>query len=120
MTDLPEPDDEIPDFLIENFETEPPRTLNSISKCARDRSYRQGVPEYARDAFAMQDDATKEHVAEYTGTLAKFLEEEGYDTLEAVPKETYLNPDDISGSDAGISDSGDSEDEDSGGILGIF
>lgn len=119
MTDLPEPDDEVPEFIIERFETEPPRTLKAISECALDPTQRQGVPEYARDAFAIQDENTRKLVSEYAQELAYFLEEEGYDTLEAVPEETYLNPSDISSGDADISESDDS-DEDSGGILGLF
>jgi hypothetical protein len=116
MTDLPQPEDEVPDFLIENFETEPPRTLKAINECAHDTLKRQGVPEYARDAFALQDEETRMAVARYTGALAEFLEEEGYDTLEAVPEETYLNPSEVS--DADISESEDADED--GGILGLF
>lgn len=119
MTDLPEPDEGVPDFLPEHFETEPPRTLRAIAECARDTTNRQGVPEYARDAFAIQDNETRELAGEYASDLADFLEEEGYDTLEAVPEETYLNPDDISSGDADLSESEDADD-DSGGILGLF
>lgn len=116
MTDLPEPGDGVPEFLVDNFETEPARTLKAIAQCAHDSTKRQGVPEYARDAFAIQDDQTKAAVAEYAQDLGEFLEEEGYDTLEAVPKETYLNPSEVS--DAEISESEDAEDD--GGILGLF
>ena len=116
MTDLPEPDDRVPDFLPERFETEPPRTLKAISECALDTTQRQGVPEYARDAFAIQDEQTRKLVSEYAQELAYFLEEEGYDTLEAVPKETYLNPDELS--DAELSESEESDED--GGILGLF
>jgi len=116
MTDLPEPGEKVPDFMIENFETEPARTLKAISECAKDSTNRQGVPEYARDAFVLQDDETKAAVAEYTANLAEFLEAEGYDTLEAVPKDTYLNPGEVS--DADISESEDADED--GGILGLF
>jgi hypothetical protein len=131
MTDLPTPGEDVPEFLVEEFRTEPPRTLRAISEHARDRSKIQGTPEYVRDAFALQDDQTKRAAAEYAEELAAFLDDEEYDTLEAVPKEAYLDPGEISsgrfgfsgfGSNADGEGSGVSEDdeEESSGFLGLF
>jgi hypothetical protein len=92
MTDIPEPSEEVSEFLVEEFQTEPPRTLRAISEHAHDRSNISDTPEYARDAFALQDDQTKAAAAEYAEALADFLEAEGYDTLEAVPEDAYLDP----------------------------
>lgn len=134
MTDIPDPDDEIPEFLLDNFETESPRTLRAIAECADDRTNTRGVPKYVKDAFALQDKATIAATAEYARELAAFLEDEDYDALEAVPEEVYLDPSEVS-RDRGIGElgperrafkeggasSGSDDDEDgSGGFLGLF
>ncbi|WP_336327686.1 hypothetical protein [Halovenus sp. HT40] len=134
MTDIPRPDETIPEFLVEGFETESPRTLKAIAECAEDRTKTRGVPEYVRDGFALQDDETKAASAEYARNLAAFLEAEGYDTLEAVPREAYRDPSEVSSGSIGVGDlgperrayrdadtaSGGDSDDDGGRFFGLF
>lgn len=99
MTSEPEPDDAVPDFLVERFETEPVTNLRAISAYAADGSRRKSVPMYVRDAFTVQDEPVKQAVGKYAGVLADYLESEGYETLE----------------DASESED---DDDDGGGLLG--
>jgi hypothetical protein len=122
MTTPPDPDDDIPDFLVENFETERPMRLRAIAAYEDNREQRSGVPQYVRNAFAVQDDAVAGAVAEYAGDLADFLESEGYDTLEEVPEPEEEPPGDTMGSafyNPGRSKQ-DDDDDDDGGFLGLF
>lgn len=120
MTSEPEPDDAVPDFLVEKFETEPVPNLRAISVYVTDGSRRKAVPMYVRDAFTVQDEPVKQAVGEYAGDLAGYLESEGYETLEDVPKQeapgdsmgsAFYNPKRGSGKD-------DDDDDDDGGLLG--
>jgi hypothetical protein len=123
MASRPEPGDDVPDFLVENFETEPVTKLRAISVFAETEDRRSAVPQYVRNAFAVQDDTVKQAVGEYAGDLAEFLEAEGHKTLadapepeeEGPPGETmgsaFYNPGRNPGND-------DDDDDDDDGLLG--
>lgn len=118
----PEPDDEVPDFIREEFETESPPKLRSIAAYEEDYRQQGGVPQYIRNAFTIQDETVTSAVAEYARELADYLESEGYETLADVPDSDEGSPGDTMGSafyNPGRSKQGSDDDEDDdGGLLG--
>jgi len=126
MVPRPEPGDDVPDFLAENFETEPATKLRAISVFAEDQDRRSAVPQYVRNAFAVQDEAVKQAVGEYAGDLAEFLETEGHETLEDAPEPQEEPPGETMGSafyNPGRNPGDDDDDDDDddgllGGLLG--
>lgn len=119
----PEPDDEVPEFIREEFETESPSKLRAIAAYEEDRGRQGGVPTYVRNAFTIQSDDVTGAVAEYATDLAAYLESEGYDSLADAPEpesdssektmgSAFYNP----GRSKGGSD--DDDDDDDGGLLG--
>lgn len=123
MTDPPEPDDDIPDFLVERFETEPPMQLRAIAAYQSSRGQASGIPQDLRNAFAVQDDTVISATTEYATDLADFLESEGYETLEEVPDPAEESPDTTMGGafyNPGRSEQRKDDDDDDGGFLGLF
>lgn len=82
MEPIPEADPPVPDFLREKFESEPAARLESIAEFAAGPEGHYFVPEYVREAFAVQDDETRAAVGTYAGELAAFLENEGHRTVK--------------------------------------
>jgi hypothetical protein len=121
MTSPPEPANDVPDFLHENFESERSSKLRAVAAYADDSQRRSGVPQYIRNAFTIQDDDVVDATAAYAAELADYLEAEGYETLEEVPEGGGEDrPDDAMGSafsTVGRS-RGDDDDDDDDGLLG--
>ena len=123
MVSRPEPGDDVPDFLVEKFETEPAMKLSAISVFAEEEQRRSAVPQYVRNAFAVQDDTVRRAVGEYAGDLAEFLEAEGHETLSDVPEPEEEPPGETMGSafyNPGRNPGDDNDDDDDGMLGGLL
>jgi hypothetical protein len=81
MGSQPEPSEDIPETLVEEFETESAMRLRAISVFASEGERQSDVPQYVRHEFAVQNETVKEAIGEYAGELAEYLEAESHETL---------------------------------------